>query len=236
MSAATDRVVASLPGMTVALPYHFDSSRVWRMILTGALAIGAVILAGALYGFLVRGDVTLALPLVLCGALLAYFSRISRISAEELKAKLDGGGGDDDRHRRPTREPPLPQTAGQSVLDQMTGLVVGNSVLGPRCGRLAEIRDRMVRPGTTTTASTRLRRFRFLRRGAEGHRQLATARVEHRIVTAPLNPGGRCAPFALRYCLPRHVGITSPSSMRQPDGRRSTLLAFQIMATRVAFG
>jgi hypothetical protein len=77
--------------MTVALPYHFDSSRVWRMILTGALAIEAVILAGALYGFLVRGDVALVLPLVPCGALLAYFIRISRISPEELKAKLDGG-------------------------------------------------------------------------------------------------------------------------------------------------
>ena len=62
--------------MTVALPYHFDTSRVWRMILTGALAIEAVILAGALYGFLVRGDVALVLQLALCGAILAYFIRI----------------------------------------------------------------------------------------------------------------------------------------------------------------
>lgn len=62
--------------MTVALPYHFDTSRVWRMILTGALAIEAVILAGALYGFLVRGDVALVLQLALCGAILGYFIRI----------------------------------------------------------------------------------------------------------------------------------------------------------------
>jgi hypothetical protein len=62
--------------MTVALPYHFDTSRVWRMILTGAFAVEAVILAGALYGFLVRGDVALVLQLALCGAILAYFIRI----------------------------------------------------------------------------------------------------------------------------------------------------------------
>jgi hypothetical protein len=62
--------------MTVALPYHFDTSRVWRMILTGALALEAVILAGVLYGFLVRGDGARVLPLALCGALLAYFIRI----------------------------------------------------------------------------------------------------------------------------------------------------------------
>ena len=60
----------------VALPYHFDTSRVWRMILTGALAVEGVILVGALYGFLVRGDVALVLQLALCGAILAYFIRI----------------------------------------------------------------------------------------------------------------------------------------------------------------
>ena len=64
----------------------------------------------------------------------------------------------------------------------------------------------MSRPGTATTASTCLRVLRFFRRGAEGHRQLVTAWVENRILTAPLYPDGRCAPFALRYSLPlRHV-------------------------------
>ena len=85
--------------------------------------------------------------------------------------------------------------------------------------RLAEIRDRMSRPGTATTASTCLRVLRFFRRGAEGHRQLVTAWVENRILTASLNPDSRCAPFALRYRLPwRHVNHLKRAVCSQSDG------------------
>ena len=34
--------------MPVALPYRFDTSRVWRMILTGAFGAAAVVLVGVL--------------------------------------------------------------------------------------------------------------------------------------------------------------------------------------------
>jgi hypothetical protein len=86
--------------------------------------------------------------------------------------------------------------------------------LGIRSERLAEIRDRMSRPGTATTASTCLRLFRFFGRGAKGHRQLVTAWVENRILTTPLYPDGCCAPFAVRYSLPwRHVNHLTPTSI-----------------------
>jgi hypothetical protein len=91
--------------------------------------------------------------------------------------------------------------------------------LGVRSERLAEIRDRMSRPGTATTASICLRALRFFRRGAEGHRQLVTAWVENRILTASLYPDGGLAPFALRYSLPwRHVNHLKTAVCSQSDG------------------
>jgi hypothetical protein len=58
----------------VTLPYHFDTSHVWRMILTGAVTLEAVILAGVLYGLLVSPGAVL--PLALSGAILAFFIRV----------------------------------------------------------------------------------------------------------------------------------------------------------------
>jgi hypothetical protein len=66
--------------------------------------------------------------------------------------------------------------------------------------RLAEICDRVPRPDTATPAPKDLRVLRCRGRGAQGHRQLLTAWMENRVLTVPLYPGGRRAPFALRYC------------------------------------
>ena len=62
--------------MAVALPYRFDTSHVWRIILTGAFAVAAVVLLGVVYGLLVRRDAMLVLQLALTGIVLAYFIRV----------------------------------------------------------------------------------------------------------------------------------------------------------------
>jgi hypothetical protein len=62
--------------MPVALPYRFDTGRVWRMILTGALGVAAVVLGGVLHGLLVRRDAMVVLPLAVSGITLAYFIRL----------------------------------------------------------------------------------------------------------------------------------------------------------------
>ena len=62
--------------MPVALPYRFDTSRVWRMILTGAFGVAVVVLVGVLYGLLVRRDAMVVLPLAVSGIMLAYFIRL----------------------------------------------------------------------------------------------------------------------------------------------------------------
>ena len=62
--------------MPVALPYRFDTSRVWRMILTGAFGAAAVVLVGVLYGLLVRREAAVVLPLAVAGIMLAYFIRL----------------------------------------------------------------------------------------------------------------------------------------------------------------
>ncbi len=62
--------------MPVALPYRFDTSRVWRMILTGAFGVAAVVIVGVLYGLFVRRDAMVVLPLAVSGIMLAYFIRL----------------------------------------------------------------------------------------------------------------------------------------------------------------
>ena len=62
--------------MAVTLPYRFDTSRVWRMILTGAFAVAGVLVVGVLYRLLVARDAVVVLQLVLTGAVLAYFIRL----------------------------------------------------------------------------------------------------------------------------------------------------------------
>ena len=61
---------------TVTLPYEFDTSRVWRTILTGALAIEAVVVVGFVYRVLASPDATAAAGLALSGAILAFFIRM----------------------------------------------------------------------------------------------------------------------------------------------------------------
>src|SRR6266542_5358222 len=74
-------------------------------------------------------------------------------------------------------------------------------------------------PMSGCPASTCLRVLRLFRRGAEGHRQLVTAWVENRILTASLYPDGRCTPFALRYSLPwRHLNHLKTAVCSQSDG------------------
>jgi hypothetical protein len=61
---------------TVTLPYDFDTSRVWRTILTGALAIEAIVVIGFVYRVLVSPDAMAAVGLALSGAMLAFFIRV----------------------------------------------------------------------------------------------------------------------------------------------------------------
>ena len=64
------------PEVAVVLPYRFDTSRVWRMILKGTFALAVVIFAGLLYGLLVRRGVAVVLQLALTSIVLAYFIRL----------------------------------------------------------------------------------------------------------------------------------------------------------------
>lgn len=57
------------------LPYRFDTSRIWRTILTAMMAMEAVILAAVLYALLVSRDVEVLVPLAMSAAILAFFIR-----------------------------------------------------------------------------------------------------------------------------------------------------------------
>lgn len=61
--------------MALSLPYEFDTSRVWRMILTGMIGLTLVITLSLLYTLLSR-QWTAAAPLALCTAILFYFTRL----------------------------------------------------------------------------------------------------------------------------------------------------------------
>ena len=67
---------------------------------------------------------------------------------------------------------------------------------------ITEISHRMPRHTTAPPASRRLRRLRFDRRCAKGHRKFAAAWVKDRVLTVTLNPGSRSTPFAVRFVLP----------------------------------
>jgi hypothetical protein len=58
---------------SVTLPYRFDTSRIWRTILTGMVVLEAVILAGLLYELLGSRHVEAVTPLVASAAILAFF-------------------------------------------------------------------------------------------------------------------------------------------------------------------
>jgi hypothetical protein len=58
---------------SVTLPYRFDTSRIWRTILTAMVALEAVILAGVLYGLLASRAADVMVPLVASAAILAFF-------------------------------------------------------------------------------------------------------------------------------------------------------------------
>ena len=124
---------------------------------------------------------------------------------------------------------------GEIADDALVGDVLEREIGAPslclrvRSERLEEIRDRMSRPGTATTASKCLRLLRFFSRGAEGHRQLVTAWAKNCILTASLDPDGRAAPFALRYSLPwRHVNHLKTAVCSQSDGRVAACWRVQI--------
>lgn len=61
------------PGVT--LPYRFDTSRIWRVILTAMVALEAVILAGVLYAVLASREAEAVVSLAVSAAILAYFIR-----------------------------------------------------------------------------------------------------------------------------------------------------------------
>jgi hypothetical protein len=60
---------------SVTLPYRFDTSRIWRMILTGMVVLEAVIVAGLLYALLAGRSLDAVVSLVASAAILAFFIR-----------------------------------------------------------------------------------------------------------------------------------------------------------------
>jgi hypothetical protein len=62
--------------MPVRLPYHFNTSNVWRTILKGAFALNALLLFGMLYTLLVRREWATSLGVALCELLALAFTRI----------------------------------------------------------------------------------------------------------------------------------------------------------------
>jgi hypothetical protein len=59
------------PGVT--LPYRFDTSRIWRTILTAMVVLEAVILAGVVYEVFGARHVDALISLVASAAILAFF-------------------------------------------------------------------------------------------------------------------------------------------------------------------
>ena len=62
--------------MAITLPYQFDTSSVVKLILRGVLGLLVVVLLGIIYSLLVSRDLTAALALLVCAAILAYFGRL----------------------------------------------------------------------------------------------------------------------------------------------------------------
>ena len=58
---------------SVTLPYRFDTSRIWRGILTAMVALEAVILAGIVYALLAARGADVVIPLAASAAILAFF-------------------------------------------------------------------------------------------------------------------------------------------------------------------
>jgi hypothetical protein len=61
------------PAPSVTLPYRFDTSRIWRLILTAMVALQAVIVAGLLYALLASRPLDVLVSLAASAAILAYF-------------------------------------------------------------------------------------------------------------------------------------------------------------------
>src|SRR5687767_10369513 len=60
---------------SVTLPYRFDTTQIWRMILTAMLALEAVIVVGLLYALLTSRPLDVAVSLVVTGAIVLFFLR-----------------------------------------------------------------------------------------------------------------------------------------------------------------
>ena len=99
---------------------------------------------------------------------------------------------------------------------------------------ITEISHRMPRHSTAPPASRRLRRLRFDRRCAKGHRQFAAARVKDRILTVAFNPAGRRTPFAVRFALPcSHLPHLNTTIILYRCGRRTGKSIWSILTTTV---
>jgi len=62
--------------VAITLPYRFDTSNVWRTVLTGAFGLNAVLVAGLVYTLVVRREPGTSLGLVLCELIVFGFTRL----------------------------------------------------------------------------------------------------------------------------------------------------------------
>ncbi|MGN6392123.1 MAG: hypothetical protein ACTHM9_07735 [Gemmatimonadales bacterium] len=62
--------------MAITLPYHFDTSNIWRKILKGAFGLNAVLVLGILYTLLVTHEWGKALALVPFEVVVFGFTRV----------------------------------------------------------------------------------------------------------------------------------------------------------------
>jgi hypothetical protein len=62
-----------MPAPSVTLPYRFDTSRIWRLILTAMVALQAILVVGVLYSLLTSRPLDVVASLVVSAAVLAYF-------------------------------------------------------------------------------------------------------------------------------------------------------------------
>lgn len=59
----------------MTLPYRFDTSRIWRTILTAMVVLEVVILAAVVYELVTARQIDVLVPLVASAAILAFFIR-----------------------------------------------------------------------------------------------------------------------------------------------------------------
>jgi hypothetical protein len=138
----------------ITLPYHFNTSNVWRTILKGAFALNAVLLFGMLYTLLARREWATSLGVALCELLVLAFTRTFIRYQEGSVGTLTSD--------RVVVEPnvllgiPLPGPRGSYPLSRFSAVRVeyrsGAVTTSPNAGRPNEVVWLAGRPGTPDIA------------------------------------------------------------------------------------